>query len=174
MSCHPESFFAHGLNISSWKGRYPTVVVPNKIEMIALSVVQKGSDLKMVSSVLGVHTKSIILMSKVCFISTSLHFFELCYFFSCHQSIKCRLRMSNIYLMAEPYVDHSAVFYSWLIKQPQFLWAQWIFWHNELFRRLISSKHHTSWFSWGEAQLQGSLPSIGQPCLLHIGFFVNL
>jgi pyruvate kinase len=40
--------------------------VPNKIDMIALSFVRKGSDLQMVRSVLGEHAKSIILMSKVC------------------------------------------------------------------------------------------------------------
>ncbi|KAL5217231.1 hypothetical protein ABZP36_017915 [Zizania latifolia] len=39
--------------------------VPNKIDMIALSFVRKGSDLKAVRSVLGEHAKSIILMSKV-------------------------------------------------------------------------------------------------------------
>ncbi|KAK1650432.1 hypothetical protein QYE76_068237 [Lolium multiflorum] len=39
--------------------------VPNKIDMIALSFVRKGSDLQMVRSVLGEHAKSIILMSKV-------------------------------------------------------------------------------------------------------------
>ncbi|GJN31340.1 hypothetical protein PR202_gb19729 [Eleusine coracana subsp. coracana] len=39
--------------------------VPNKIDMIALSFVRKGSDLQMVRSVLGEHAKSILLMSKV-------------------------------------------------------------------------------------------------------------
>jgi pyruvate kinase len=41
--------------------------VPNKIDMIALSFVRKGSDLQMVRTVLGEHTKSILLMSKVYF-----------------------------------------------------------------------------------------------------------
>ncbi|PUZ41294.1 hypothetical protein GQ55_9G492200 [Panicum hallii var. hallii] len=39
--------------------------VPNKIDMIALSFVRKGSDLQLVRSVLGEHAKSILLMSKV-------------------------------------------------------------------------------------------------------------
>uniref|UniRef100_A0A0D9VTI4 Pyruvate kinase n=1 Tax=Leersia perrieri TaxID=77586 RepID=A0A0D9VTI4_9ORYZ len=39
--------------------------VPNKIDMIALSFVRKGSDLKLVRCVLGEHAKSILLMSKV-------------------------------------------------------------------------------------------------------------
>lgn len=40
--------------------------VPNKIDMIALSFVRKGSDLVEVRKVLGKHAKNIILMSKVC------------------------------------------------------------------------------------------------------------
>lgn len=40
--------------------------VPNKIDMIALSFVRKGSDLVEVRKVLGEHAKSILLMSKVC------------------------------------------------------------------------------------------------------------
>jgi pyruvate kinase len=40
--------------------------VPNKIDMIALSFVRKGSDLVEVRKVLGEHAKSIMLMSKVC------------------------------------------------------------------------------------------------------------
>ena len=40
--------------------------VPNKIDMIALSFVRKGSDLVEVRKVLGAHAKSIMLMSKVC------------------------------------------------------------------------------------------------------------
>ncbi|EAY89831.1 hypothetical protein OsI_11377 [Oryza sativa Indica Group] len=39
--------------------------VPNKIDMIALSFVRKGSDLMLVRSVLGEHAKSILLMSMV-------------------------------------------------------------------------------------------------------------
>ncbi|CAF2037183.1 hypothetical protein BRARA_I00753 [Brassica rapa] len=39
--------------------------VPNKIDMIALSFVRKGSDLVNVRKVLGSHSKSIMLMSKV-------------------------------------------------------------------------------------------------------------
>ncbi|KAG9458530.1 hypothetical protein H6P81_003038 [Aristolochia fimbriata] len=39
--------------------------VPNKIDMIALSFVRKGSDLVEVRKLLGVHAKSILLMSKV-------------------------------------------------------------------------------------------------------------
>ncbi|KAL0828578.1 hypothetical protein Bca101_052256 [Brassica carinata] len=39
--------------------------VPNKIDMIALSFVRKGSDLANVRKVLGSHSKSIMLMSKV-------------------------------------------------------------------------------------------------------------
>ncbi|XP_064966183.1 pyruvate kinase, cytosolic isozyme [Musa acuminata AAA Group] len=39
--------------------------VPNKIDMIALSFVRKGSDLVEVRKVLGAHAKSIMLMSKV-------------------------------------------------------------------------------------------------------------
>ncbi|XP_072996260.1 pyruvate kinase, cytosolic isozyme-like [Typha latifolia] len=39
--------------------------VPNKIDMIALSFVRKGSDLVEVRKLLGAHAKSIILMSKV-------------------------------------------------------------------------------------------------------------
>lgn len=39
--------------------------VPNKIDMIALSFVRKGSDLVEVRNLLGVHAKSILLMSKV-------------------------------------------------------------------------------------------------------------
>lgn len=40
--------------------------VPNKIDMIALSFVRKGSDLVHVRKVLGSHAKRIQLMSKVC------------------------------------------------------------------------------------------------------------
>lgn len=40
--------------------------VPNKIDMIALSFVRKGSDLVDVRKLLGEHAKSILLMSKVC------------------------------------------------------------------------------------------------------------
>jgi pyruvate kinase len=40
--------------------------VPNKIDMIALSFVRKGSDLVQVRKVLGEHAKNILLMSKVC------------------------------------------------------------------------------------------------------------
>lgn len=40
--------------------------VPNKIDMIALSFVRKGSDLVQVRKLLGKHAKSILLMSKVC------------------------------------------------------------------------------------------------------------
>ncbi|GAY39882.1 hypothetical protein CUMW_047800 [Citrus unshiu] len=39
--------------------------VPNKIDMIALSFVRKGSDLVEVRNLLGVHAKNILLMSKV-------------------------------------------------------------------------------------------------------------
>ena len=39
--------------------------VPNKIDMIALSFVRKGSDLVEVRKLLGEHAKSILLMSKV-------------------------------------------------------------------------------------------------------------
>lgn len=39
--------------------------VPNKIDMIALSFVRKGSDLVEVRKLLGEHAKSIMLMSKV-------------------------------------------------------------------------------------------------------------
>lgn len=39
--------------------------VPNKIDIIALSFVRKGSDLVMVRKILGEHAKSILLMSKV-------------------------------------------------------------------------------------------------------------
>jgi pyruvate kinase len=41
--------------------------VPNKIDMIALSFVRKGSDLVNVRKVLGPHAKLIQLMSKACF-----------------------------------------------------------------------------------------------------------
>lgn len=40
--------------------------VPNKIDMIALSFVRKGSDLVNVRKVLGPNAKNIVLMSKVC------------------------------------------------------------------------------------------------------------
>lgn len=40
--------------------------VPNRIDMIALSFVRKGSDLVHVRKVLGPHAKRIMLMSKVC------------------------------------------------------------------------------------------------------------
>jgi len=40
--------------------------VPNKIDMIALSFVRKGSDLVEVRKLLGPHAKNILLMSKVC------------------------------------------------------------------------------------------------------------
>lgn len=40
--------------------------VPNKIDIIALSFVRKGSDLKEVRKLLGEHAKTIVLMSKVC------------------------------------------------------------------------------------------------------------
>lgn len=40
--------------------------VPNKIDMIALSFVRKGSDLVEVRKLLGDHAKTILLMSKVC------------------------------------------------------------------------------------------------------------
>lgn len=39
--------------------------VPNKIDIIALSFVRKGSDLDLVRELLGDHAKSIVLMSKV-------------------------------------------------------------------------------------------------------------
>ena len=39
--------------------------VPNKIDIIALSFVRKGSDLDLVRRLLGEHAKSIVLMSKV-------------------------------------------------------------------------------------------------------------
>lgn len=42
--------------------------VPNKIDMIALSFVRKGSDLVNVRKVLGPHAKNIMLMSKVCLV----------------------------------------------------------------------------------------------------------
>lgn len=40
--------------------------IPNKIDMIALSFVRKGSDLVEVRKLLGNHAKNILLMSKVC------------------------------------------------------------------------------------------------------------
>jgi pyruvate kinase len=40
--------------------------VPNKVDVIALSFVRKGSDLLEVRKVLGEHAKFIMLMSKVC------------------------------------------------------------------------------------------------------------
>lgn len=40
--------------------------IPNKIDMIALSFVRKGSDLVEVRKLLGKHAKNILLMSKVC------------------------------------------------------------------------------------------------------------
>lgn len=40
--------------------------IPNKIDMIALSFVRKGSDLVVVRKLLGNHAKNILLMSKVC------------------------------------------------------------------------------------------------------------
>lgn len=43
--------------------------VPNKIDMIALSFVRKGSDLVEVRKLLGKHSKNILLMSKVCLFS---------------------------------------------------------------------------------------------------------
>ena len=46
-------------DILSWR-------VPNKIDMIALSFVRKGSDLVEVRKLLGKHAKNILLMSKVC------------------------------------------------------------------------------------------------------------
>lgn len=46
--------------------------VPNKIDMIALSFVRKGSDLVNVRKVLGPHAKTIMLMSKV-LITIMLH-----------------------------------------------------------------------------------------------------
>lgn len=46
--------------------------VPNKIDMIALSFVRKGSDLVNVHKVLGPHAKTIMLMSKV-LITIMLH-----------------------------------------------------------------------------------------------------
>ena len=45
--------------------------VPNKIDMIALSFVRKGSDLVNVRKVLGPHAKNIQLMSKVFFVEHS-------------------------------------------------------------------------------------------------------
>lgn len=39
--------------------------IPNKIDIIALSFVRKGSDLKEVRKLLGEHGKTILLMSKV-------------------------------------------------------------------------------------------------------------
>ena len=42
--------------------------VPNKIDMIALSFVRKGSDLVEVRKLLGKHAKNILLMSKVCWL----------------------------------------------------------------------------------------------------------
>ena len=47
--------------------------VPNKIDMIALSFVRKGSDLVNVRKVLGSHSKSIMLMSKVTTTHTHTH-----------------------------------------------------------------------------------------------------
>jgi pyruvate kinase len=53
--------------------------VPNKIDMIALSFVRKGSDLQMARSVLGEHAKLIILMSKFCLSPQAcISFFGLC------------------------------------------------------------------------------------------------
>ena len=43
--------------------------IPNKIDMIALSFVRKGSDLEEVRNLLGEHAKSILLMSKVSLLS---------------------------------------------------------------------------------------------------------
>lgn len=40
--------------------------IPNKIDIIALSFVRKGSDLIEVRKLLGEHAKTILLMSKVC------------------------------------------------------------------------------------------------------------
>jgi pyruvate kinase len=40
--------------------------IPNKIDIIALSFVRKGSDLVEVRKLLGPHAKNILLMSKVC------------------------------------------------------------------------------------------------------------
>jgi len=48
--------------------------VPNKIDMIALSFVRKGSDLVNVRKVLGPHAKNIQLMSKVFFIAFLCNF----------------------------------------------------------------------------------------------------
>jgi pyruvate kinase len=50
--------------------------VPNKIDMIALSFVRKGSDLVQVRKLLGHHAKNILLMSKVCYIMNFLLFFS--------------------------------------------------------------------------------------------------
>jgi hypothetical protein len=58
--------FVESLSISTLtkkgKSYILQLVVPNKIDMIALSYVKKGSDLQMVRSVLGEHAKSIILI----------------------------------------------------------------------------------------------------------------
>lgn len=47
--------------------------VPNKIDMIALSFVRKGSDLIEVRKLLGKHTKNILLMSKVLYFPQKLN-----------------------------------------------------------------------------------------------------
>ena len=49
--------------------------VPNKIDIIALSFVRKGSDLDQVRKLLGEHAKRIILMSKVSYINTCFYFY---------------------------------------------------------------------------------------------------
>lgn len=55
--------------------------VPNKIDMIALSFVRKGSDLVTVRKVLGSHAKQIKLMSKVPpFLSIDIFSYQLIYF----------------------------------------------------------------------------------------------
>ena len=41
--------------------------IPNKIDMIALSFVRKGSDLVEVRKLLGKHANNILLISKVCY-----------------------------------------------------------------------------------------------------------
>lgn len=73
--------------------------VPNKIDMIALSFVRKGSDLMLVRSVLGEHAKSILLMSKVSF---SLHALHICYYMLiliCYDVFLCRLKIKKVLLM---------------------------------------------------------------------------
>lgn len=68
--------------------------VPNKINMIALSFVRKGSDLVEVRKLLGEHAKNIVLMSKVLF----------CLFIDINLDMKFLSGQNELFLLRVEYI----------------------------------------------------------------------